>query len=170
MPDTRVLNFDVSLMRYDERLHLDQLRTWLIRPHVIRWWGDPPVVLKELAESQAARALIVVDSQPVGFLCWQRPTAEEMEQAGLGDLPTGLIDIDIFIGEPDLLGLGLGPRALALLVEKLHAEHCPLVGLGTSVDNQRALRAYEKVGFRHYREFEEEGQRMVYLVRTTSDP
>jgi hypothetical protein len=58
-----------------------------------------------------SHALIVADGAPVGYLCWQSPPKEELEAANLTDLPSGLVDIDILIGHPDLLGQGVGLRA-----------------------------------------------------------
>jgi len=55
-------------------------------------------------------ALIVADGMPVGHLCWQKPTRQELEAADPTDLPEGLVDIDILIGEPELPGQGLAPK------------------------------------------------------------
>ncbi len=58
------------------------------------------------------------------------------------------MDIDIAIGEPDYLGLGVGPRALRQLVEELIEDSRVLmIMLATSVENEAAIRAYEKAGF-----------------------
>ncbi len=86
--------------------------------------------------------------------------------AGLSDLPADLIDVDILIGEPDLIGHGIGPQALALLLDRLRAEGLSFVGMATAAANQRALRAYEKAGFHLFRAFQEDGQEMCYLVRS----
>ena len=68
------------------------------------------------------------------------------------------MDIDILIGETGDVGRGLGPRALALLVDMLRADpSVPLLGLTPSVENLVAQRAYEKAGFRKVREYEPPG-------------
>jgi len=100
-------------------------------------------------------ALITADGRPVGYMCWQRPSREELEAAELTDLPEDLVDIDILIGEPEFLGRGVGPRALVLLLTRLHGEGVGFAGLGTSTSNRVAIRAYEKAGFRLFRDFEE---------------
>jgi aminoglycoside 6'-N-acetyltransferase len=103
-----------------------------------------------------SHALIVADSTPVGYLCWQEPPKEELEAAYLTDLPRGLVDIDILIGEPDLLGQGVGSRALELLLARLRSEaSVAFAGLGTSASNTNAIRCYEKAGFRLFREFQD---------------
>ena len=156
----------VELAPFDETRHLQQLCKWLKEPLVARWWGDSGVVLSKLARYSASRALILGASQPVGFLCWQNPTPEELAATGLNDLPSDLVDIDILIGEPAHLGQDIGPRALGLLLERLAAEGCTSAGLATAFENKRARRAFEKAGFRAFRDFEEQGQRMVYLIRS----
>ncbi|UCG87570.1 MAG: GNAT family N-acetyltransferase [Gemmatimonadota bacterium] len=146
---------------------MPQLGVWLRRQHVARWWGDPDHALAAIREhSPTTQALIAVDDRPVGYLCWQKPEPEELAAAGLNGLPADLIDVDILIGEPDLIGLGVGPRALSLLLERLRAEGVSSVGMATAADNRIALRAYEKVGFQRFQVFHEAGQEMCYLVRT----
>ncbi len=54
--------------------------------------------------------LVMADGVPVGFLCWQRPSRDELEAAALADL----VDIDILIAEVDALDRGIGPAALVL--------------------------------------------------------
>jgi RimJ/RimL family protein N-acetyltransferase len=101
----------------------------------------------------------------VGYVCWQRPRNEELVEAGLSDLPSDHVDVDILLGEPETLGLGIGSAALRLVFDRLRSEGVSSVGLGTAADNQRARRAFEKAGFKLFREFEEEGRRMCYLTR-----
>ncbi len=157
----------VELVRFDPARDLRRLRAWLRRPHVERWWGDPDHALAVVGRhSPATQALITVDGKPVGYLCWQIPSTEELAVAGLGALPADHVDVDILIGEADLLGRGIGPRALALLLDRLGAEGVSSVGMAAASDNQRALRAYEKAGLRLFRVFVENGVDMCYLVRS----
>jgi aminoglycoside 6'-N-acetyltransferase len=100
-------------------------------------------------------ALIAADGRSVGYLCWQRPSREELAAAELTDLPEDLVDIDILIGEPETLGCGVGPKALVLLLARLHSEGVEFAGVGTSSANHAAIRAFEKAGFRFFRAFEE---------------
>jgi ribosomal protein S18 acetylase RimI-like enzyme len=106
--------------------------------------------------SPESHALIVADGAPVGYLCWQAPPKAELDAAGLTELPGDLVDIDILIGEPHLLGQGIGSRALEMLLARLRAEHAvEFAGLGTSASNARAIRCYAKAGFRLFREFQD---------------
>lgn len=114
-----------------------------------------------------SHAIIEAEGIPVGYLCWEFPPQQDLEEASLTDLPEGLIDIDILIGEPDLLGQGIGSDALGLLLERLRSRSdVRFTGLATSVNNQRAKRAYEKAGFQVFREFDDpESGRCYYLIQ-----
>ena len=157
----------VRLTTFDPSRDLPLVEAWLHRPHVARWWGDPERALSAVRQHPlAAHAIILADARPVGYLCWQEPPGEELAAAGLSDLPGGLVDVDILIGEPASLGRGVGPTALSQLLAKLRADGVPAVGLCADATNYRALKAYEKAGFRRFRDFYEAGQHMRYLIRT----
>lgn len=157
---------DVDLKVLDPQADLRLLERWLRSPHVVQWWGTPDLHLTALAQrSRGTHAVITSDGRPVGYLCWQQPPPSELDAAGLTDLPEGLVDIDILVGEPELLGHGIGPRALVLLLAKLHGEGVEFAGLGTSTSNRAAIRAFEKAGFRLFREFHDpESGPCTYMV------
>lgn len=139
---------------------------WLKYPHVARWWGDPTESIDAVRNHDTlTSALILVDSTPIGYLCWQIPTSQELADAGLADLPANLVDIDIMIGEPSALGHGYGPKALSQLLAKLRDEGVQIVGMATAESNQRARKAFKKAGFRLFRVFTESGEKMRYLTR-----
>lgn len=158
--------FEVGLRAPDLEADLPLLDRWLRSPHVVRWWGSPDAYRTALLQrSRTSHAMITAEGAPVGYLCWQRPSRPELEAAGLADLPEDLMDIDILIGEPEFLGRGIGPRALAALLARLRDEGVCCAGLGTSSSNRRAIRAFEKAGFRRFRSFEDpEAGSCEYLV------
>ena len=70
---------------------------------------------------------------------------------GLDD-QTDVWSVDLFIGEPALWGRGLGTAALRLAVEHLfRAEGARRVVITPFTWNARAVRSYEKAGFRRVR-------------------
>ena len=149
----------VSLVPFD-RSRAPLLAEWLARPHVARWYPDPDARLEWALDPPpgGANALIVCDDRPIGYLSWRKVARETLDALGLGEIPAGSVDIDILIGETGDIGRGLGPRALALLIDRLRADpSVPLAGLSPSVENFAAQRAYEKAGFRKVREYEMPG-------------
>jgi aminoglycoside 6'-N-acetyltransferase len=148
---------EVTLATFDLTRDADRLLGWLAQPHVAKWWGDAARAMQHAGEcAPESHALIVADGRPVGYLCWGQPPSEELEAADLTDLPSGLVDIDILIGDPDLLGRGVGSRALQLLLTRLRSEpSVAFAGLGTAADNTNAIRCFQKAGFRLHREFQD---------------
>lgn len=148
---------NVSLDTVDLGRDSAMLFRWFSQDHVSRWWGDAaPAMEHARACSPGSHALIVADGARVGYLCWQEPPGEELEAAGLADLPKALVDIDILIGEKRLLGQGIGSRALGILLSRLRAdESIEFAGLGTSASNANAVRCFTKAGFHLFREFQD---------------
>jgi aminoglycoside 6'-N-acetyltransferase len=70
---------------------------------------------------------------------------EELPQ----DLDPGTWDLDLFIGSEEHRGKGVGQAALGLLKDEVFATTMALaVCVFPSIKNERAVRAYEKAGFR----------------------
>lgn len=161
---------DVELRDFSLQEDATRLADWVRQAHVARWWGEPSAVLAELAAHPVeTMAVITVQGRPVGLLCWQIPSRDELAAAGLDDLPADLVDIDIMLGEPDILGQGLGPQALTLLFARLRGQGVRLVGLAAALANPRAPGAYAKAGFRPYRDFFEAGETYRYFTRWLDD-
>jgi aminoglycoside 6'-N-acetyltransferase len=73
------------------------------------------------------------------------------------------------IGEPDLVGHGLGPRVLAVFTRDVVFADAGIEVVVVTVEegNRRSWRAFEKAGFRHVRDVEEDGlpHRLLRLDR-----
>jgi aminoglycoside 6'-N-acetyltransferase len=105
---------------------------------VARWWNPAPDDWPLEEEPDLHRLAVVVDGELAGYIqFWEDP-----------DPSSRHADVDIFLG-PDAQGRGLGTEAMRAVVRHLiedRGHH--RITLGTSVDNARAIRVYEKVGFR----------------------
>ncbi len=156
----------VDLRPFDPGCDLALVALWAERPDVRRWWGDPGVALADLVDRPPGSAAMVAwGGRLVGVLCWQRPTRAELEEAGLTDLPAGLVDVDVLIGDPEARGRGLAAAALRRLCERLRDQGVRWVGLATATANASALAAYAKAGFAPYRDFVENGEGYRYFTR-----
>jgi aminoglycoside 6'-N-acetyltransferase len=153
---------------------LPLLREWLEREHVRRWWRVPiEDAMAEYATSAEGSAptenyLIVADDRPVGlaqtYLVSDYPEWEAIVHVG-----PGVAGVDLFIGDSDAIGRGLGPRVLTEFVESVvFADPATIACVATVEEaNRRSLRAFEKAGFRPVREVEEDGvpHRLLRLDR-----
>lgn len=149
---------------------LPLIERWLQADHVRAVWGDPAANLRLLRQPPASgswRALVEADGREVGIVLWQHPTRAELDIAGLADIPTSVVDIDILIGELDALGRGLGSGAIRLVAERALSEPAvPFVMACARLDNLASQRAFAKAGFRKDRTFDDVPHgRHVLLVR-----
>lgn len=140
--------------RYDFRpvteRDLPTISAWLAEPHVAEWWDDPKTeiaAIREHIDSISVEPLIVeLDGKPIGYLQSYDPHLEEGHP--YADQPFGTLGIDLSIGRPELVGIGHGSAIVRQFVEQLFEEGAPRVIIDPNPANGRAIRAYEKAGFR----------------------
>ncbi|MDX8525304.1 GNAT family N-acetyltransferase [Mesorhizobium sp. MSK_1335] len=123
---------------------------WLKEPHVAEWWDDPAKEIAEIREhidSVSVEPLIVeLDGRPIAYLQSYDPHMEDDHP--YADQPFGTLGIDLSIGPPELVGIGHGSAIVRQFVEELFEEGALRVVIDPHPDNGRAIRAYEKAGFR----------------------
>jgi aminoglycoside 6'-N-acetyltransferase len=91
--------------------------------------------------------------RPIGFIqCYRIDDDEEYRTALALDAPAA--GIDLFIGEPAEIGKGHGPTLIRaflrdVVFRKYDVGECVI---GPSVKNASAIRAYEKAGFRFFKD------------------
>ena len=157
-----------------EDADLPQVEAWLRAEHVAEWWRDP----LEIAVEQRQAALegrrnvehyvILEDERPVGVIQtyrvgdypeWGELVGAEPEAAG----------VDLFVGEPDAVGRGLGPEILREFTRTVVFARPGTTAAVATVEeaNTRSWRAFERAGFRHVRDVEEDGlpHRLMRLER-----
>ncbi|MBZ9961846.1 MULTISPECIES: GNAT family N-acetyltransferase [unclassified Mesorhizobium] len=129
---------------------LPMIAGWLAEPHVAQWWNDPETEIAEIRDhidSISVEPLIVeLDGTPIAYLQSYDPHLEEDHP--YADQPFGTLGIDLSIGRPELVGIGHGSAMVRQFVEQLFEEGVPRVIIDPDPSNGRAIRAYEKAGFR----------------------
>ncbi len=141
------------------------LAEWLAAPHVKAWWPEPhdlasvesrflPVVQ---GPDPTEGFIILHDGTPVGYIQryrlddepeWRRtvaPAVDALDEATLDEA----MGIDYLIGDPNLVGRGLGSRAISSFVDDLWKScgDIRLVVVAVQQLNPASWHALEKAGF-----------------------
>ena len=117
-------------------------------PHVARWWGRPELeaAAEALADPRIAMWIVEHDGRPFAYA--QDYPPHDWDDHPFAHLPTGARGVDQYIGEPDMLDRGHGTAFILAQCRRLFAAGAPAIGTDPHPDNGRAIRAYEKAGFR----------------------
>lgn len=155
-------SYEPVTLRPMQEHDLTLLHAWLQRPHVVRWWGphDRSLSLDEVraehfpssAQNAGVRQYIAsLGERPIGW-------AQSYVTLGAGDgwweseTDPGVRGIDQFLCDPNDLGRGLGTRMVEALVRRVFSDPAVTrIQTDPAPDNVRAIRCYEKAGFRAIR-------------------
>jgi aminoglycoside 6'-N-acetyltransferase len=157
-----------------EEADLPQIEAWLRVEHVAEWWRDPLEIAVEKRQAalegrrRTEQYVILEDERPLGMIQtylvahypdWGELVGAEPEAAG----------VDLFVGEPDAVGRGLGPEILREFARAVVFSRPATTAAVATVEeaNRRSWRTFEKAGFRHVRDVEEDGlpHRVMRLER-----
>jgi aminoglycoside 6'-N-acetyltransferase-1b/aminoglycoside 6'-N-acetyltransferase-2 len=154
---------------------LPVLHDWLNRPHIVQWWGGERPSLDEVREQYLPRVLLEQLVTPYIGMLDNRPFAYAQSYVALGagggwwedETDPGVRGIDQSIADPELLGKGLGIRLVRSLVDLLFADaRVTRIQTDPHPDNLRAIRCYEKAGFRRVKNIVTPDGPAVYMVQT----
>jgi aminoglycoside 6'-N-acetyltransferase len=155
---------------------LPLLYDWLQQEHVRRWWTDretyEEVVEHYLPSIEGSDPtdlyLIVLDDRRAGFIQSYR-VSDYPEYQELVAVEDGVAGVDVLIGEPGLIGRGVGSEALHRFVRDVVFSDPGIHACVADPDaeNHASLRVFEKAGFRVVRGFvdPEDQNRLHLLVR-----
>lgn len=158
--------FDLSFRPMREE-DLPIVRAWLVQPHVRRWYDDVPGAAFPddtieryrraiRGEERTYRYIVALDGRPIGEVQSYR-VDDHPEYAAEIAIDEPAIGIDLFIGEPELIGRGLGPALIRSFLREVAFPHheVDLCVIGPAKSNTAAIRANEKAGFRHHKTYVE---------------
>ena len=145
---------------------LPLVRRWLAAPHVTEWWGDSDeqfaLVSEDLEQPAMDQFVVTIDGQPFAYLqCYDQ---RAWPDNGLGIHPPGTRGIDQFIGELDMTGRGHGSAFIRAFIVDLMRAGTPRVLTDPDPANARAIRAYERAGFRKDRMVDTPDGRALLMV------
>jgi RimJ/RimL family protein N-acetyltransferase len=137
---------------------LPLMRRWLEMPHVAQWWGKPETevgYIRDMIEGRDTTKPFIfsVDGVPAGYIQYwfighHQNATWIADHPWLAELPSETVGVDLTIGDPDKLGQGIGSGALRAFVQRLIEDGHRTIIIDPDPANARAVRAYEKAGFR----------------------
>lgn len=140
------------------------IRSWLGRPDIERWWGpkassEAAVILAMASSHAICRMIEVSDAGAIAAVGYAHALDATLWGETLPDaLQPGTWDIDLFIASRVHRNLGVGQRALQSIREEVFATTLAAsVCIFARVADERAVRAYEKAGFRWQGVWDEPG-------------
>lgn len=123
------------------------LMQWWSEPHVAQWWGKAKADQAGwLGEPGICQWIGAYQGTPFAYL--QDYAIADFPEHPVKGLPDGARALDLFVGPPEMLGQGHGPGILAARMAALVTDGVPCFGIDPSPDNQAAIAAYRKIGFR----------------------
>ncbi|MEQ1576384.1 MAG: GNAT family N-acetyltransferase [Hyphomicrobium sp.] len=138
-------------LRQAARSDASLIRSWLVTPDIQEWWGPLSSTEAEvniaLSSDHAICRIIECDGEAVGYC--HAIDASMWGDALPDELEPGTWDLDIFVASERHRGLGIGQIALAALKDEVFSTTLAVaVCVFPSIRNERAVRAYEKAGFK----------------------
>jgi aminoglycoside 6'-N-acetyltransferase len=142
------------------------IKRWLKMPHVSEWWHDPAEQLElvsgDLDHPDMAQFIVAADGKEFAYLqCYNFSGWN----TGFGSQPEGTRGLDQFIGEADMIGRGHGSAFVRVFANRMLTSGTPRVVTDPDPVNARAVRAYEKAGFRRDRLVETPDGAALLMVR-----
>ena len=147
---------------------LDLVRAWMTEPHVAKWYLSGSTIEQELddlqkcfTDEEPTHALVVVeDGRDIGWCQWYR-CADYPEHAQAVGAERDDIGLDYALGDPALIGRGVGTALIGVLVTHIRQRH---PGAGLIADPEAANRASRRVLEKNG--FVLQGERVIATERT----
>ena len=148
---------EISLRLLNEQ-DKNLLLKWLTDERVLNFWEGKSAVfdLDRITEGfygeenvEVIRTIIEYQGQAIGYLQMYKLDNEALEEYSYQSINKVIYGVDQFIGEPEYWNKGIGTKFMKLVLQYLtNSKGAEIVILDPHADNPRAIRCYEKVGFK----------------------
>ena len=146
--------------------HLPLMTEWFARPHLKQWWTrGETFTLAQIVAKYGSRArgedatrgyVIELDAQPIGYVQYY-PVADDSLPDGVVKPSNGLFKafrkddmagVDLLLADPEKLGKGVGTTVLKAFLQTEVFPKFRVAVIDPLRVNERAIRSFEKSGFR----------------------
>lgn len=158
---------------------LPLLQRWLSMPHVDEWWHQSPDLagvyakyLPRIDGTEPTHVFVIEHcSRSIGWIQWYR-CADYSEHAAHLDADLEAAGIDLAIGQAEMLGLGLGSRAIRAFVDSVVFTDSTITACVTDPEtrNGRSMRAFAKAGFAGVRTMQLPGESTTRQIMRCDRP
>ena len=134
------------------------LLKWLTDERILNFWEGKSSVfdLDRVTEKyyseedvEIIRTIIEYDGKSIGYVQMYKLNDELLNEYEYPVTDKVVYGIDQFIGEPEYWNKGIGTKFMKLVLQYLTKEkNADIIILDPHADNPRAIRCYEKVGFK----------------------
>ena len=152
-----ISNDKISLRLLTEQ-DKDLLLKWLTDERILNFWEGKSSVfdLDRVTEKyyseedvEIIRTIIEYDGKSIGYVQMYKLNDELLNEYEYPVTDKVVYGIDQFIGEPEYWNKGIGTKFMKLVLQYLTKEkNADIIILDPHADNPRAIRCYEKVGFK----------------------
>lgn len=151
------------------RADIPLVREWFQEPHVIQWWPAPAADCDDNAFEKFLHGtrtdvfpyMMILNGRPIGYIQYYLVNPHSEKYAWLPlifmsfSLGQDILGIDVFIGEQECCGKGIGQLCIKNFVDFLL--HLPtkisMIIIDPDPANTAAIKCYTKVGFKPVGEF-----------------
>lgn len=163
----------IRRMSHDD---LELMTEWLNTNEVLEFFGDPaaPPSARQIHEKYAPRIegtvavepyIAEIAGQPFAFMQCYRLTDEDYRSYGYSIEET-IYGIDQFIGKPELFGKGYGTQMVTDFLSFIFNERgADAVTVDPELTNPRAIRCYEKCGFKKIKQIDVDRKWLMGITR-----
>lgn len=170
MEGSRLSAFSVTPLTFD---HAALLHKWLQEPHVMKFWDDGDRLLEDVINHYHSRSgvkswIASFNETPFAYLQIYFVT-EHHELSFWRSKKYTTIGLDFFIGEPSFLEKGLAIPLLVCFIDQMLLDYLPFrLLVDPDVNNAKAARIYDKMGFEPLGEFQNNGESYRILKKDVS--
>ena len=139
--------------------HRAMIEHWVKRPHISKWLHGVGLqnTLSSLAHSfegssETQHWIAYYDKIPIGYLLTSEVNQNDDWVSSIEFSGEKAITLDVFIGEPDYIGKGIGPRMITDLLQSQFSDVTDVL-IDPEVKNSRAVQVYQKLGFQIIKTF-----------------
>lgn len=140
------------------------MHRWFNLPHIqlfysIRAWTEDEILIKLkpyiIGEKPVTALIVLFDDKPIGYLQYYKVKDYPWPNQTLpDDIIENAAGMDLFIGEPEMIGHGLGQAIISQCLQTIIWPKFKYCIVDPDIQNHDAIKCYQKLKFKTYQAIE----------------